>query len=172
MVEASRAFVNDRVARYQSTALPRGNHFVDLKTINAHVTKGPQYLSAIRAADALRAILQDRHPAFTGGLHYRVHITGPAEQVDGNDGLGSGSDFSFEVFGIEIKGAIDVGKDRQSPRVDYTGIVRPPGVSRYNHLIARPNTETCRCAIQSCRARGHAQPKAGAHIFCKIFFEA
>jgi len=73
----------------------------------------------IKAADTLHAILQDGYPVLAGDLHDRIHIAWRSEQMDGNDDLGTRSDFSLEVLRIDIQCVVDIISMQSSRAVRY-----------------------------------------------------
>lgn len=133
------------IVRNDRCAFARAHVLIDLEAEDRYVAEGAYTLTADHPASALSAVLHQIDPASSSHPGKIRHVARRAIHVSNQDGRSSRRDPAFNVFWIQAKRVVNIGKDRHGAKVDHCCRDRDPQVSGNNYLLAR----TCPKRAQS-----------------------
>src|ERR1019366_4170749 len=108
-----------------------------------------------------------------GKVENRVHFTAAATHVDGQDGLGAGSDSRFDLRRVDVEGrsdAIDKNGLRSGVHDGVNGGAKRHGGS--DHFIASPDSQGEQRQMNRSRTTAHSDGVGCAFVARELLFEA
>ena len=103
----------------------------------------------------------------------RIHVDGPAAQVDGDDGAGAVGEDRADRLGGEVAAvAVDVGDDRRRAHGDHGARGRDEGARGHDDLVARADAERAQRELEREGAVGQGDRVRAADALGVLGLEA
>lgn len=172
VLESPGAFIEGAVAGGQHPPLPAGGHDLVLAEGKGRgIAEGPDRLPLVACTVGLGAVLDDLDPVFGRQFQQRVHVAGPAGEMDGDDRLRAGGDQGTDRLGAQVlTHRIDIGDNRRRSAHDNAARRGDKGAGGGDHLVAGADVVTGEDQLQGDGAVGEGNgvlrpAKGGEFLF-------
>src|SRR6185437_7853089 len=152
------------VAGRKAAAFAAGDVLVVVEAEGAGVADRAQFPAFVRAAHALTAIFENLEIVFAGYGHDRVHVTGRAPHMDGNDRLRVRPDGGANGPRRDRDALVDVDDHRNGSNRQNGGCRRHIGVGWNDDFVARTYAHRGQARRQRKGAAGGEREMTDAEI--------
>lgn len=138
----------------------------------ADVAQGARFFAFIGCPKALRRIFDDDKAVFGSDGVDCIHVGGLPVEADGDDGLGLGGNFVFDLGGIDvIRRFVDIDEDRNSSQMgDHLGS-GDKGERRRDYFVSWSDIDGHKRELQRIGSAGTGDGMLDADIGCEGAFE-